>query len=304
MRQKQTVWCSSPFKLERILSTPIENRAELFCCVFMESEVAGVKAFGNSSGATFVLTLILPAWPLAAQGQPPPAPPPAGSTPAQTLPGNTGIVTGTVKDDSGKPVPYARVFLNQALPVSAPASLRGGNPVITGPQMASAIADVNGKFTGFLPPGSYVACAQTTTPGLLDPCHWAANAPAFAVTKGQYSTGVNITMAKGAVIPIHIDDPHKLLDATASGPIAADCRFQIVTAKGFRHEAIVTARNGNGRDHVITVPFGTPLKLQVISPHLVVNDETGAAALASGKDVNIPAPLGASPMKFTVGGAK
>ena len=114
-------------------------------------------------------------------------------------------------------------------------------------------------------------------------------------------------MAKGAVIPIHVDDPHKLLDSTKHGPIAADCRIQIVTANGHRHEAVITARNVNGRDHVITVPFGTPLKLHVISPHLVVNDETGGPTPQTGKDVNIAsasAAGGGSPMKFTVGGAK
>jgi hypothetical protein len=41
----------------------------------------------------------------------------------------------------------------------------------------------------FLPPGSYVACAELSGAALLDPCHFATSAPAFSVAKGQILTG-------------------------------------------------------------------------------------------------------------------
>jgi hypothetical protein len=77
-------------------------------------------------------------------------------------------------------------------------------------------------------------------------------------------------MAKGAILPIHIDDPHQLL-STPKGALAADLHVQVVPAKGHHYEAIIVASSKNSRDHQITIPFGAPVSAQVVSPHLAVD---------------------------------
>jgi hypothetical protein len=165
------------------------------------------------------------------------------------------------------------------------------------------MTDGKGQFAAFLPPGSYVACADTRTAGLLNPCHFATSAPTFTIAKGEILAGVKVVMAKGAVLPIHINDPQGLL-AAPTGAIAPDCRVQVVTAKGYRYEAAITAHTATGRDHTITVPFGATFTVQVISPHLAVNDDTGKAAPSVGKSVAAPAAGNPGTMTFTVSGVK
>jgi len=242
--------------------------------------------------------------PVAPAPKPPtsrPSSPPSGPSPLQQLPGPNGQANGSVVDDAGKPVAYARVFISQALPANA--AHPTPPPVITGPQVSSAMAGATGQFSAFLPPGNYVACAETSTPGLLDPCHFGSSAPTFSVTKGQILTGVKVVMAKGAVVPIHIADPNGLLMAP-SGVIAPDCRVQVVTAKGYRYEAPITAHDATSRDHTITLPFGATVTVQVISPHLTVTDSTGKAVSSAGASTVIPSGGSPGTFTFTVSGAK
>jgi len=167
---------------------------------------------------------------------------------------------------------------------------------------ATAMADSSGAFTiPTLPAGQYIACAEATTPGLLDPCHWAESAPTFTVTAGKTTTGVNITMARGAVIPIHIDDPQSLLKPVA-GPIDFDLQIHAVTAKGHHYNANIESSTATTRNHVITVPFGTPVTIQVLTGHFVVNDESGKPALAAGASVSTPSGASAATISYVVAG--
>jgi hypothetical protein len=213
-----------------------------------------------------------------------------------------GSVSGTVVDDSGKPVVGARIFISQALPASAPRP--AAPPVITGPHVITTMTDYRGMFmTGHLLAGDYIACAQAPAQAVLDPCHWAASAPEFTVTAGSTTAGVKITMAKGAIVPIHLNDPQQLL-ASVSAAAEPDVMFHIVTAKGHHYPAIIVAQSATSRDHAVTVPFGTPLTLQVFSQHLVIGDETGQPAAAAGKNISVAAGSAAESFTFTVSGRK
>ena len=203
-------------------------------------------------------------------------------------------------DEAGKPVFPARVFISQALPSSTvrPAA----PPVITGPQIATAVTDTNGQFVSFLPAGSYIACAQTTTQGLLDPCHWAASAPTFTI-KSQTTVETKVVMAKGAVVPIHLADFQELLPPVTAA-VQPECRFQMVTAAGRRYDAIIVAHTNISRDHAITIPFATLLTLQVVCPHFTINDSTGKPAATAGVGTLVPAGSSVPTVNYTVGAIK
>jgi hypothetical protein len=164
-------------------------------------------------------------------------------------------------------------------------------------------ADANGNFrVGSLPAGRYVACAEVTVPGLLDPCHWAGSAPTFTVVAGQPTTGVDITMARGAVVPIHIADPLGLLQPVSESAINFDFQVHVVTSKGVHHNARVQASSAAGRDLAVTVPFGTAVTLRVMSSHLTANDQTGSPVSAAGASVTVPSGVSPATVVYTITG--
>jgi hypothetical protein len=175
-------------------------------------------------------------------------------------------------------------------------------PVITGPQIATAVTDTNGQFVSFLPAGSYIACAQTTTQGLLDPCHWAASAPTFTI-ENHTTVETKVVMAKGAVVPIHLDDFQQLLPPVTAA-VQPECRFQMVTAAGRRYDAIIVAHTNTSRDHAITIPFATSLTLQAVCPHFTINDHTGAPAAAAGVGTLVPEGTAVATVNYTVSAVK
>jgi hypothetical protein len=107
-------------------------------------------------------------------------------------------------------------------------------------------------------------------------------------------------MAKGAVITIHLADPQQLLKPAANAT-PVDCQIHLVTAKGMRYLAAIVAATATGRDHAVTVPFGTPFQPQV-SPHLAVNDARGAAAIAPSTVMTTASAAGIATVNYTVTG--
>jgi hypothetical protein len=212
----------------------------------------------------------------------------------------TGAIRGWVLDETGKPVFPARVFIHQTLPAGV--AMPAAPPVITGPRIAAADTDSNGQFVAFLPAGTYIACGETATQGLLDPCRWSTSAPTFTI-KSQTTVETQIVMAKGAVVPVHVNDPSQLLPPVTSA-VQAECRFQMVTAAGRRYDAIIVAHTSTSRDHAITIPFGTPLSLQVACPQFAINDSTGKPAAAAGVATLAPAGSTVATLSYTVSGVK
>jgi len=213
-----------------------------------------------------------------------------------------GAVTGSVVDDDGKPVAGARVLISHAPPTSTRPFI--APPVVTGPLATMVVADARGSFSADgLAPGQYIACAETTEQGLLDPCHWAAYAPGFMLSAGQTASGVKVVMAKGPVLQIHIDDPLKLLKAV-TGPVDFDFEIHVVTGKGLNYSAPIQSSTAAGRDHAITIPFDSPVTLRVMSAHLAVNDQSGKPISPLGTTINVSAGTTPAVVELTVTGKK
>jgi hypothetical protein len=167
------------------------------------------------------------------------------------------------------------------------------------------VSDEKGNFTATdLAAGNYVVCAQTTTPGLLDPCHWAAAAPNFTLTDdGQTVSGLKIVMAKGAVLMVHLDDPDALLNKSVAGPVDFDCAVHVVTSKGIHHIAAIQANNATGRDHAITIPYGAPVTVKIMAAHLMIADKSGSSIPSPGASI-IAAPGAETTISYTITGKK
>jgi hypothetical protein len=224
-----------------------------------------------------------------------------GALSAHCLLAASASVTGSVVDDGGHVVPSARVLISYAPSVKAPVT---APPVVTGPLAATVTVDGNGAFhADGLAPGQYIACAETTSPGYLDPCHWATSAPTFTVIAGQTTSGISIVMPKGSVLHIHVDDPQQLLKPV-TGPVDLDFQIHVVTPKGLHYIAPLQSSTAVARDHAITVPFSTPVNLRVLAAHFTVNDQTGKSFAAQGATVNAPAGTTPATIALTVTGKK
>ena len=175
---------------------------------------------------------------------------------------------------------------------------------MTGPLAAMITADANGTFhADSLAPGQYIACAEASTPGYLDPCHWSASAPTFTVSAGQTTPNGRIVMVKGSVLRVHIDDPQQLLKPVV-GPVDLDFEVHVVTSKGVHYSAPIQSSTAVGRDHVITIPFDSPVSLRVLSAHFTVNDQLGKSFAPAGTSVGVPAGTSPAAIGVTVTGKK
>ena len=214
--------------------------------------------------------------------------------------GSGGSLTGSVGDDSGHPVAGARVLISYAPSIKPPVP---APPVMTGPLAAMITAHANGTFhADSLAPGQHMACAEASTPGYLDPCHWSASAP-NSVSAGQTTSGVKIAMARGSVLRVHVDDPQQLLKPVV-GPVDLDFEVHVVTSKGVHYSAPIQSSTAVGRDHVITIPFDSPVSLRVLSAHFTVNDQLGKSFAPAGTSVSVPAGTSPAAIGVTVTGKK
>jgi hypothetical protein len=214
----------------------------------------------------------------------------------------TGTVQGSVTDDSGGTVAGARVLISYAASANSPHP--SSAPTITGPIAARVQSDLNGQFSAVpLPAGQYVACAEASTPGLLNPCSWTTSAPTFTVTPGQATTGVKIVMAKGAVLPIHVNDPLGLLK-TVTGPVDFDLEIHIVAPNGAHYAAPIQAQTSSGRDYAIAIPFGAGVTVRVLSAHFTVTGQSGSALAPAGAGVIVPVGTAPQQIVYTITGQK
>jgi hypothetical protein len=214
----------------------------------------------------------------------------------------TGTLQGSVTDDSGGTVANAHVLISYAPPAGAPHPSTG--PTITGAIAARAEADSSGEFSASgLPPGQYIACAEISPPRLLNPCSWTTSAPTFTVNAGQTTQGVKIVMAKGAVLPIHVNDPMGLLKAV-TGAVDFDLEIHVVTPNGAHHGVPIQAQTSSGRDYAIAIPFGAGVAVRILSAHYVVTDQSGNAVAPAGASVAVPAGTMPQQILYTITGQK
>ncbi len=110
-------------------------------------------------------------------------------------------------------------------------------------------------------------------------------------------------MAKGSVLHVHVDDPQQLLKPV-TGTIDLDFQIHVVTPKGLHYSAPLQSSTAVARDHAITIPFGTPVNLRVLSAHYTVNDQSGKSFAAQGTTINAPAGTTPGVVMLTVTGKK
>ncbi len=199
---------------------------------------------------------------------------------AQTAvtPPKTGSIQGTVVGSDGTPLAGARVSAGLKANV---ATIKAPPTLLTKITNSVTASPGNTFSVSGLPAGAYVLCAETSSPGWLDPCHWSANMPVINLAAGQNLAGQTVVMTKGAVVQVRINDPSKVL-TTLPGAFTHDVEVLALGANNLYYNARVISTDATGRTHELTLPFNASHTFIVRSQQFALADSNGAALPAAG----------------------
>lgn len=199
-----------------------------------------------------------------------------------------GEITGSLSGDDGATLSGGYVTLHMA-PRYPPGRRRQID--------WAALSGVSGsfRFTG-LSEGTYRLCAQVLRSTWLDPCEWGLRPPAVSLSSAQPIAGVNMVLAKGAAVPIRIDDPDQVLSQNEGRTPGAHLLLGVPNdAKVFRASPVIS-RDSSGRNHEVVVPFNSTVKLVVSSAFFRLADEAGIPLPGTTVQIPVLAPAGQPPV--------
>jgi hypothetical protein len=168
---------------------------------------------------------------------------------------SVGHIQGTVNDDSGHPVPAA-----YAVATFQSSNSHATYNTVTGPK-----GDFSFKN---LPAGTYSICVHVPGGPHLNSCQWSQTTQ-VTVAAGQTLANQTITLTKGALLQVRVDDPQKILTP------ADDLIIGVYLPSGLFHPLRLAASDATGRTYDAAVPLATQLRLSVHSSHLVIVDGQG-----------------------------
>ena len=159
------------------------------------------------------------------------------------------------------------------------------------------------SITG-VPPGKYRICVDAPNENALDPCVWSATQPVWTVTDTSNIANVNIQVAVGTQIKVHVNDPQNTLPQTKGGVHGDPLSMTVVTGRGRHHSLRLLAASPGSSDHYLVVPFGEPVLLNTQSSSLALSDEKGKRLEGDSQQVPMRVPVGGSAPPVTVNVAK
>lgn len=182
-----------------------------------------------------------------------------------------GVVSGTIVDDSGKPVGGARVTLMPlaAIPLRPP----------------SVTSAAKGTFAvAGLSPRRYMVCVTVQSGVFVNACTWDTGPVVVNVPNGKDVNGVQVVLKKASFLKVRVTDRQNALP-----PLKAKGQPRLVigvfTPRRNFIPATIVRQDNSGRDLQVAIPFDKPLKLHVIAPDLVIQDENKATINPNGHTV-------------------
>lgn len=205
-----------------------------------------------------------------------------------------GAISGTVVDESGRPVSRARVSYNKhtAYAREAYGGLRVRDPGFS----ATITAGADGRFTiGGLAAGTYGVCALPGALTQLGSCEWDP-VPATKLAPGQIVQNATRVIHEGTVLSIRVADPGgKIVLPDARGNVAARARrfFVGVTVdSGWYRRADLVSHGSGQYVFNVTIPRRRPVRL-FIDSDLTVTDAAGRPVETKQRSSQQISPAGA-----------
>ena len=188
----------------------------------------------------------------------------SASLTAQTT-GSTAGISGIVREESGPAIPAVVL-------------------AVSGSVMRHTSSGPDGAFQFTqLPAGSYRLCAQVPQEKIrrgddrfVDSCGlWESVPPPVTLAAGETRKGAVVTVARGYLLKIRVNDPGKLLPPPIGKNGGNALSLMIFGASGLPHNIPIVSQDAAGRDHAVVIPYGMPHKLSIQSSVLSLNDEIG-----------------------------
>ena len=197
-----------------------------------------------------------------------------------------GSIKGTLHASDDSPIAGAIITANVELPRTKANALNFA--VATGPTRAVYTTAKDGSFElDRLPAGDYTLCAQAPAAVHLDPCHWGQRPPSVTLAAGQNITGYKLTLAKGALLQVRLDDPKGLLNTPASASGKPHVLMGVSSPSGQFYSLFFSSADTTGRNHSLTVPLNTNLKFNVYSKNVSLIDGNGKAIDPAGSSIPV-----------------
>jgi hypothetical protein len=168
---------------------------------------------------------------------------------------SVGHIQGTVNDDTGHPVAGGYAVAT----IQSPTSHATFNTV-TGPHGEFAFKD--------LPAGNYSVCVHVPGGPHLNSCQW-SQATQITVAAGQTTANQLITLVKGGLLQVRLDDPNEILAPTD------DVMIGVYLPSGLFQPLRLATSDAAGRTYDAAVPLSKDVRLSVHSSKLVIIDDKG-----------------------------
>ena len=183
---------------------------------------------------------------------------------------DTGLINGSVRDDSG-------------LPAQAHITL------IANGVTRHAFSATNGDFVFItLPRGAYTLCGQILPTGAkkedpaVNSCDWMEPSSTLKLTlaKDEHRTGLRLNLKRGRLITVRVNDPGKVLSAVSSNRSSAEVSVLVAGPSGLMNRVPVLNTDSGGRNHAIVIAYDTPHRLFVHSDAFSLTDANSQPRVA------------------------
>jgi hypothetical protein len=179
---------------------------------------------------------------------------------------SAGRIKGKVIDTGGAAISAAFVM----------ATLQPESPdAAYTPFSATALSDSDGAYdVGGLPAGTYKICVEQRKAKVLNPCAWSGQATLVKVAGSQTVAGTDITVKKGGLLTIRLDDSSKLFkqyESTAGAHMLIGVRYGDL---GFA-PAELSSQDDSSQELTVLVPYDTSFDISVFSDFFKLADEKG-----------------------------
>ena len=210
-------------------------------------------------------------------------------------PNFTGVISGTLTGEDGASIGGGFVTLQLQPPYTKTRFFRADWDVQTS-------SDGSFRFDR-LNEGAYRLCAQVPQSAWLNPCQWGLEAPTVRLSGAQPSETVALSLKKGAVVQIRVDDSGQLLSQYEGKVPGAHFLLGVGNDALVFMPAPIISQDSGGRNHQIVIPFNATVKLVVFSSQFQLSSAGIPLPKASSMvTVRVPSGQTAPTIRFQVTG--
>ena len=196
----------------------------------------------------------------------------------------TGAIAGNVQGNDGSTIAGALLSLQLQPPY-----VRSRHPQIE--WVTTSASDGSFQFAG-LDGGVYRLCGYLPHGIWLNPCVWGLQPPTATLSRAQPSATITLTLNKGAVVPIRINDPSQFLSQYEGGSPGSDLLIGVVGDSRIFVPAQLVSQDSGGRNQQVAIPFGPSVNLLIYGPQFQLSSGGLPLPIASTTTIPVTVPSG------------